>query len=74
MYYVYGDLTPFYDRWGKDHTRLVGQSHFYLIAKLKAHLHCFNHSHGSAFISTKKLDTFQEELPCDELNDGEHIY
>lgn len=50
MYYVYGDLTPFYDRWGKQHTRMLVRCRTYVGALFEAYAHNLAHSHGSAFI------------------------
>ena len=62
MYYVYGDLTPFYDRWGEKHTRLIGQSRWKFIAWLKANNHIIDNPHGSAFITTELIPENQEDL------------
>ena len=60
MYYVYGDLTPFYDRWGKQHTRQLAICRTLIGAWWKAFVHTIDHPHGSAFISRRKMT--QEEL------------
>lgn len=60
MNYVYADLTPFYDRWGKRHTRLIAKGSL-LKCLLKAVWWTQCHQHGSAFISKR-------EIPEKELN------
>ena len=55
MFCVYGDLTPFYDRWGRKHTRLIAVSSWRPLAYLKAWWWVQNHVHGSAFITDREL-------------------
>lgn len=55
MYRVYGDLTPFFDHWGRKHTRQIATSRWWLLALLKAWWWCENHSHGSAFVADREL-------------------
>jgi len=53
-YYVYGDLTPFFDRWRSQHTRLIYVG-IKPLAITKAHIHVALHPHGRAFLSEKEL-------------------
>lgn len=55
MTYVYGDITPFYDRWGKRHTRLIAKG-IWIFAAIKAWWWVQCHPHGSAFLIDRILE------------------
>ena len=60
MWYVYADLTPFKDRWGDEHTRLISTHRFKVLAKLSGLRHVMKHEYGKAWIMDHRLTT--EEL------------
>lgn len=50
MYIVEADLTPFHDRWGEEHYRLIYKSKYKWVAWFKAWIHCRRHPYGSASV------------------------
>lgn len=54
-YYVYGDLTMFYDRWGNHHTRIIGLTNWWIVAYFIALKWVDKHNNGSAFIKNYRM-------------------
>ena len=49
-YIVEADLTPFFDRWGSEHFRIIYEGKWLFMAYVSALLHCYNYPYGSAKI------------------------
>lgn len=64
MWLVEADLTPFYDRWGTEHYRLIYKSKFKLAALFQAWIHCKRHPYGSA--SVIRIDKIIKSLRKDK--------
>ncbi len=58
-YYIYGDLTGFFDRWGTKHTRLIGVTNSRISAYIQTRRWVHLHSHGSAFASRTRFNARQ---------------
>ena len=71
MYVVEADLTPFYDRWGAEHYRLIYKSKFKYFALFHAWLHCKRHVYGSA--SVIRIDKILNHLRKDKKENMEII-
>lgn len=51
-YKVTADLTPFFDRWGSEHFRIIYQGDWLILAYVAAFIHCYIHPDGSAIIKS----------------------